>query len=75
MDKQQLADLWEEATTLPDGQPGCESPLTMALFGEALGATEPDHEPQAVADALYAVAQDVEDFANLITNKEVLGTL
>ena len=69
MNRQQLAQLWEEATTLQDGHAGHESPLTKAIFDEALEATEFEHKPREVADALYKVAQDVEDFANLICNK------
>ena len=60
VDQQELATLWEEATTLQDGQAGQESPLTRALFQEALEASEPSHNPQDVANALYAVGNDAE---------------
>ena len=70
MNEQELAKLWEEATALQDGHAGQESPLTKALFQEVLEASEDsDHNPQDVANALYAVATDVEALANLIGDR------
>ena len=69
MDQQELAELWEEATALQDGHAGPESPLTKAIFQEALEASEPSHNPQDVAIALDVIATDIEDLANLIREK------
>ena len=70
MDQRELADLWEEATTLQDGHAGQESPLTKAIIQEALEASEDSgHNPQDVANALSAVATDVEALATLIREK------
>ena len=69
MDQQELAELWEEATALQDGHAGQESPLTTAIFQEALEASEPSHNPQDVANALDAIATDVEGLAALIRER------
>ena len=69
MDKTDLAQLWEEATALQDGYAGQESPLTKAIFQEALEASEPSHNPQDIANAIFAVARDCEALGNLIYEK------
>ena len=66
MDQQELAQLWEEATALQDGHAGQESPLTKAIFQEVLEASEPGHNPQDIANAIFAVARDCEALGNLI---------
>ena len=64
MDKEELQALWEQTTDLPDSK---ESPLAIAIIAEALG--EGDDDAQAVANRLYRIAQDCEDFANAITER------
>ena len=69
MDQQELAALWEEAEALQDGHAGQESPLTKAIFQEALEASEPSHNPQDIANAIFAIARDCEALGNLICEK------
>ncbi len=65
MDKKELQALWEQGTELPDAH---ESPLAKAIISEAL-AEETTCDPQEAARRVYRIAQDIEDFANAITER------
>ena len=65
MDREQLGDLWEQATELPDAK---ESPLTIAIITEALEAAGDGVtcDPEAAAEAVERIAWDCHAFANTI---------
>ena len=60
--KRQLEDAWEEATGM------CvNSPLYRAIIGEALEATEPEHEQEDIIDALETIIDDILAFNGRLT--------
>ena len=62
MNKEQLEELWEDATGLPDAK---ESPLAIAIIAEAM-CDEDSCSPQQAARKLHTIAADCEDFATAI---------
>jgi hypothetical protein len=73
--KEQLEELWYQATTLPAGE-GTDCSLTASIIREAMeggdcddaAAQDADVDAQQACEALYKLARDIEDFANVIVN-------